>query len=820
MAEGKPTYPITITFTSPGACPPVYVAGSFTVPEWQPQELEYSVVEHKDAAADNQPNYIFSRTLSLPEGTFQYKFRLGHEGNWWVCDSNVDIVTDSAGNQNNRLVVVPPSQGIVEDTLRRRKDGPAPRVKLPEVTPPKVLQPNPNSWAAKQAQTHNKTPTATTRDKYENKPMPPTPEASPSPAEKPLTVRKNRGYIQPAIPLTSPGVASSSMKNRAVTDPVMPKPLFTSTTTTVNQLRKKYSQTKNKPKSKEDEEPATHRPTSPPLVIAHKASQILGVYPLKDNNRATPPVSAPPSTNTPDPFRTSTESASGRHVSPSRQVHSTPVPTRRYLQENNLPVQNGARASQDPKEAPKVPVEERKSDHSKEGSDGLLNPARLGVCGRKGEVGYVDQNEMQRVPSFAGIIEHPDSLREGKDTMEPDSAKIDWNENTLRPQYSGEILYPMVYTPNNYAGVWENDPNVGRTLPPFSPFPQRPPSDIDQRAVSQTSGDVPIILRRYPGESSFGSGYTHSLQSQNSWALSGNGNSFAQADPPSSGAATTPRFPTHMRNNSVPPPPLSYSGFQPSGPLPPGFVQMELNLHHHIETFFGSLMRLTTDNTDRTIDKVVRRVEDLQETIDKGFKGFKDEVKDMRKELTSIRKELADRPRTSETLKDSISSLSDKLVQLDKKIDEIGDRYQRNADDISGSEQGPSSSAYSQGKASPSRRSQSVHTSVSSRPEPRQPHLGPTAHTSASTHNSSNSSRGKRSNTTNNSGAGVRGSDERSARRELFAEFGTTNGQVPDIRDHPAYRGVAEGYGQSSPIFQAPDFGQTWYQHAFGPRQQ
>lgn len=247
---------------------------------------------------------------------------------------------------------------------------------------------------------------------------------------------------------------------------------------------------------------------------------------------------------------------------------------------------------------------------------------------------------------------------------------------------------------------------------------------------------------------------------------------------------------------------------------------MELNLHHHIESCFGSLMRLTTDNTDRTIDKVVRRVEDLRETIDKGFKGFKSEVKDMRKELTNIRKELADRPRTSENLKDSISSLSDKLVHLDKKIDGIGDRYQRNADDIGESGQGASSSAYSQGKASPSRRSQSAHTSVSSRPEQRQPHLGPAAHTSSSTHYSNNSSRGRRSNTTNNTGAGVRRSDERSARQEFFAEFGAANGQVPDIRDHPAYRGVAEGYGQSSPIFQAPDFGQTWYQHAFGPRQQ
>ncbi|KAL9032002.1 MAG: hypothetical protein Q9196_000015 [Gyalolechia fulgens] len=638
----------------------------------------------------------------------------------------------------------------------------APRVKLPQGTPPKALQPNPNSWATKPTQPPHKTPTATNRDKYENKPMPPTPEASPSPAEKPLTARKNRGHIQPAIPLKSPGPAGSSMKNRAATDPVMPKPLFASTTTTVNQLRKKYSQSKHKHQSQEDEENITHQPPSPPLVITKKASQILGVYPAKDNNRGTPPVSAPPSTNTPDPFRTSTESARGQQGSPNRQVQSTPVPTRRYLQENNLQAFTGTQAPEESKELPNEPSNKMKQSHLREGSDGSLNPARLGIYGRKGEVEYVGQSEMQRVPSFAGIIEHSDSPREGGDTVAPDSARIDWNEHTLQPQYSGEILHPMVYSPNNYAGVWENDPNV--------------------------------VIR---------------------WtATSSNGNSFAQADPPSSGTGTTPRFSRHMRDNSVPPPPLSYPGFQPSGPLPPGLVQMELNLHHHIETCFSSLMRLTTDNADRTIDKLVRRLEDLQDAVEKGIKGVKGEMKDIRKEVGSIRKAFAERPDASETLKESISLLGEKLGHLDNKIDEIGNRYQHNTE-ASESEQ-EASSAYSQGKPSPRRHSESAHTSASSRPEQRQAYPSNATRGSATTLDSVNSSKERRSNTTNKSGAGLRRSDERSARRELFTEFGAVNGRVPDIRDHPAYRGVAECYGQSSPIFQAPDFGQTWYQHAFG----
>lgn len=341
----------------------------------------------------------------------------------------------------------------------------APRVKLPEVTPPKLTLSAPNTWTTKQAQTRNKTPTATHRDKYENKPMPPTPEASPSPAEKPLTARKNRGYIQPAIPLASPSQAIANMKNRAVTDPVMPKPLFTSTTSTVNQLRKKYSHSRSSRKSKEEEENSNQRFASPPAALTHKASQILGVYPVKDNSHGKPPSSAPPSTHTPDPFRTSSESVSGRHVSPNRQVHSTPVPTRRYLQENGMPPLPGARASQESREAHNVPAEEDDQFHLRSGSDGLLNATRFVTRSGKGEVEYVNKNGMQRVPSFAGIIEQPESPRVGEGPTEPDGLRIDWNETTLRPQYSGEILQPMVYTPSNYAGVWENDPNVVSDTP-------------------------------------------------------------------------------------------------------------------------------------------------------------------------------------------------------------------------------------------------------------------------------------------------------------------------------------------------------------------
>ncbi|KAL8738561.1 MAG: hypothetical protein Q9181_000668 [Wetmoreana brouardii] len=700
----------------------------------------------------------------------------------------------------------------------------APRVKLPAVTPPRVTPTERNSWVAIQGQAFSKTLTATNRDKYENKPMPPTPEHSPSPVPNPLTARKNRAYIQPATPLISPGPVHLSIKNRAATDPVMPQPLFTSTTSTVNQLRKKYSQPKSKGKFTKDEEDAMNRPMSPPLVVSHKASQILGVYPVKDDHRETPPASAPPSSHTPDIFRTSTESTKGRNVSPNRQVHSTPVPTRRYLRENNLLALASIRASQESKASSSIYAEEKKQPHLAEdivANDNSLNPTRLVTSDRKGEVEYVRQNEMQRVLSFSGVIEQSDSPRGGESLMEPNSARSDWNDITLRPQYSGELLHPTIYSPSNYGGVWENDPNVGRTLPLFSPFhlvqPPAPPSDADQRAFSQTSGEVPIILQKFSGESSHGSGYTHSLRSQNSWAPSGIGNSFNQPNAPSSAAEATPRFSMHMRNNSVPPPPTSYPGSQPSGPLPPGLVQMELNLHHHVESCFGSLMRLSTDNTDRAVDKIVRRMDKLQETVEKGFKSLKSEAKDVRKEMSSLRKELAVAPNASESLKESVNSLNKKLDQLDGKVGEIESHFQRAAVEASESER-EASSTYSQGRNSPHRRPEGVRTPASNRPEQRQPYTSGTTHASNSTQNSVNgSSRGRRS-TAPGEGA-VRRSGERSVtRKELFAQIEAVNVPVPDIRDHPAYRGVAEGYGQSSPIYQVPNYSETWYQQAYGER--
>ena len=69
----------TLKFSKADIQPPVFVAGSFT--EWSPCEMT-----HEKAEAPGS-GYLFSCTVDLKPGRYQYKYRLGH-GDWWVLDES------------------------------------------------------------------------------------------------------------------------------------------------------------------------------------------------------------------------------------------------------------------------------------------------------------------------------------------------------------------------------------------------------------------------------------------------------------------------------------------------------------------------------------------------------------------------------------------------------------------------------------------------------------------------------------------------------------------------------------------------------------
>ncbi|KAH7037900.1 uncharacterized protein B0I36DRAFT_359531 [Microdochium trichocladiopsis] len=82
-------------FHKPGTQPPVYIAGSFTDPPWQPHEME--------AAKRDDGEYIFKRSWPVKGGIdIQYKYRIGN-GDCWVLDEGEQVVDDGHGNLNNTL---------------------------------------------------------------------------------------------------------------------------------------------------------------------------------------------------------------------------------------------------------------------------------------------------------------------------------------------------------------------------------------------------------------------------------------------------------------------------------------------------------------------------------------------------------------------------------------------------------------------------------------------------------------------------------------------------------------------------------------------
>ncbi|KAI1660368.1 hypothetical protein F4813DRAFT_379203 [Daldinia decipiens] len=92
-----PKVPITFTYKRKDTDPPIYIAGSFSDPPWQPQEM--------DVAIDQLGGYLFTKQVMVDDGTeIQYKFRIG-SGDWWALDESADTVTDESGNTNNILRV-------------------------------------------------------------------------------------------------------------------------------------------------------------------------------------------------------------------------------------------------------------------------------------------------------------------------------------------------------------------------------------------------------------------------------------------------------------------------------------------------------------------------------------------------------------------------------------------------------------------------------------------------------------------------------------------------------------------------------------------
>ncbi|KAK4247762.1 hypothetical protein C7999DRAFT_31839 [Corynascus novoguineensis] len=92
------TAPAVITYHKPGVQPPLYVAGTFSHPPWQPEEMDHTAREDGE--------YDFRKEVrAKPRSIIQYKFRIGNGE--WVLKDNEPTTTDSSGNTNHVLEVKP-----------------------------------------------------------------------------------------------------------------------------------------------------------------------------------------------------------------------------------------------------------------------------------------------------------------------------------------------------------------------------------------------------------------------------------------------------------------------------------------------------------------------------------------------------------------------------------------------------------------------------------------------------------------------------------------------------------------------------------------
>ncbi|KAK2011442.1 hypothetical protein LZ32DRAFT_606454 [Colletotrichum eremochloae] len=102
---------VTITYKKPGTQPPIFIAGSFSDPQWQPQEMQFTT--------EDGGEHTFHKSIEVPPSSqIQYKFRVGL-GDWWVLNEDAPTVTDASGNRNNLLI----APDLQEDTQPNGDNG-------------------------------------------------------------------------------------------------------------------------------------------------------------------------------------------------------------------------------------------------------------------------------------------------------------------------------------------------------------------------------------------------------------------------------------------------------------------------------------------------------------------------------------------------------------------------------------------------------------------------------------------------------------------------------------------------------------------------
>ena len=276
--------------------------------------------------------------------------------------------------------------------------------------------------------------------------------------------------------------------------------------------------------------------------------------------------------------------------------------------------------------------------------------------------------------------------------------------------------------------------------------------------------------------------------------------------------------------NAVPSPPANQHDFQRAGSVSVALTQIELTVHHHIDTAFGSLSRLIIDKHDRMMDQTLHQLESLEDVVSKGLRVVKGEIKDLKKDFGKLQGRIVDESKSSDQIIGLVRRLEGKLDAFQALVEEHASEVKHTIIEQSTI----NLELDRQQRFTSHRRTESAHGALG-QGEQRQQYQSGASGSSNSAGQSEPSSRRNRSNTTGSQSAG-RASDERSTGREMYSDLGGPMGAPPDLRDHPAFAGTHKGQNQAlqhsqtglpnslhSLPFDTPSLSDgRWYQQAYG----
>lgn len=348
-----------------------------------------------------------------------------------------------------------------------------------------------------------------------------------------------------------------------------------------------------------------------------------------------------------------------------------------------------------------------------------------------------------KFPRNASAVHEPKSPQ-GQEIPPDMATPTSIADDVLQPQHacgdqsrSGLSQVPAqlddIHRSHSRSGPWKNAPHC-----------QQPhPTQSAQHGLQQAIFDSrPQSVFDHPP-----------LTTANSWAPS-------QGNYPSSSHAPVstflpPRWPPHLPHNPVPSPPASQQDYQRPTPLSAGLAQLDLTLHHHIESVFGSLSRQLADRHDRVLDRVLLRIDNFEDNMCKELKGLRADFNSLKKEVGKLRVSVSEVTRSHSAILKDCQCLSSKVDNLEKHV-----VLMKEKDHITFADQSNSESNVDRlQRVAKHGRAESAHGSLGSSPT-----------------------------FSDQQGDTVTRATRRSSSKTRSSGNGNGARVVPDLREHPAYR--------------------------------